>query len=173
MRTGCGAHVRGGKFLSPDYTNAHMFGSTSSHSPIVLAESGDALRQLKTMLHGTWPLKPVASVDEAKLAITPATPAVLCGCHFDEGGVYDLLRWLRAQPALSQVPFLTTRVLEGELDDAMYESVKIATAALGGNGFVDLRRWEQRHGPQEAARLFAERVKALALGAPTDFDSRR
>jgi hypothetical protein len=78
---------------------------------------------------------------------------------------------MKARPGLNAIPFLTIRAQEGELEDAMYESVKIATSALGGNGFVDLFRWQRLYGPARAARQFAERVAALALGTPGEHHS--
>lgn len=150
-----------------------MSGSSSpvSPAPIVVADTVPALQQLHRDLGSAWPLAGAQTLAQAQQAVTAQTPLILCGCHFDEGRMYDLLRWVRSQAALRHIPFLTTRVLEGELDGAMYESVKIATGALGGNGFVDLPRWERRYGAQAAAQRFAEKVKAMALGAPDDLDS--
>ncbi|TFZ07922.1 hypothetical protein [Ramlibacter humi] len=143
----------------------------ASPAPIVVAETAPATLQLRRMLDGTWPLSTAQTLSHARQAVNGDTPLILCGCHFDEGRMYDLLRWVRGQQPLRHIPFLTIRVLEGELDDAMYESVKIATGALGGNGFVDLLRWERRYGPQAAGQRFAEHVKAMALGAPGHLDS--
>lgn len=99
---------------------------------------------------------------QARSAIVAQTPLVLCGCEFDEGRMYELLRHLKGRPALGTIPFLSIRVLASELEDAMYESVKIATHALGGDGFVDLLRWQRMYGRDEAQRQFAQRVTALA-----------
>jgi hypothetical protein len=133
--------------------------------PIVVADSAAAIERVR----GTLAVIPFGQVvantlPEAKAAVTPETPLVICGCHFDDGRMYELLRHLKACPALAGIPFLSVRVLAGELDDAMYESVKIATRVLGGNGFIDLFRWRQLYGEAEADRQFAERVAELARG---------
>jgi hypothetical protein len=146
--------------------------SSTPAAPLVAADTDEAVDHLRKTLQGAWRLDAARTLDQARQAITPDTPLVLCGVHFDEGRMYDLLRWLRAQPELRHIPFLTMRALEGELDDAMYESVKIATGALGGNGFIDLMRWERRYGAHEAARRFADAVTGLALGAPGDIDTK-
>ena len=165
--------MRNGFLREFHYTAAHMSGTSSTPvSPIVAADTDDAVDQLRRTLQGAWPLAPARTLEKARQAITADTPLILCGCHFDEGRMYDLLRWVRSQPQLQHIPFLTIRVLEGELDDTMYESVKIATGALGGDGFVDLMRWERMFGAAEAARRFAERVDRMALGTPGEFDSR-
>jgi len=135
-------------------------------SPIVVADSGGAFRQLREVLGEAFKLAPAETLAQAKALLKAETPLVICGCHFDDGRLYELLRYMKARQNLSTIPFLTIRTLEGELEEAMYESVKIATAALGGNGFIDLFRWQRLYGREGAARQFAERVAALALGAP-------
>lgn len=139
--------------------------------PIVIAETPEAFGRLRSTLDGEGPLVHARSLQDARQAVGADTALVVCGCHFDEGRMYDLLRWMRAQPQLKSTPFLAIRVLEGGLDDTMYESVKIATHALGGDGFVDLHRWERRYGREQAASRLAQRVRALCLGAPASDDS--
>jgi CheY-like chemotaxis protein len=136
---------------------------STSIAPIVVADRGEALDVLRAGLP-FLPLVVACSVDEARRLVTPGTPLVLCDCHFDDGRMYDLLRWLKASSGLAHVPFLAIRVREGELDDAIYESVTIAVSALGGDGFIDLYRWQQRYGAEEAARRFSQHIEALALG---------
>jgi CheY-like chemotaxis protein len=138
---------------------------------IVIADSGDTSGRLQDMLGAEGQLQRVTTLGSAQQVVDGATSLVICDCHFDEGRLYELLRWMRAQPALQATPFLAIRLTEGGLDDAMYESVKIATQALGGSGFVDLYRWEQRYGRQQAAARLVEQVRALCSGAPTDLDA--
>ena len=46
----------------------------------------------------------------------------------------------------------------------MYESVKIATKALGADGFIDLYRWRMRYGEAEAFHRLTRSIDALAGG---------
>ena len=83
--------------------------------------------------------------------------------------MYDLLRLMKAEPETRTLPFLAVRCVEGELlDDALYESVKIAVRALGGNAFVDLLRWQRRWGPAEASHRLTRLVDTLAGAGPAD-----
>ncbi len=134
-------------------------------SPIVLADHADGVELLRGTLAGV-PLGLVGAhtLPEARAAVGPATPLVICGCHFDDGRMYELLRHLKSQAALESIPFLSVRAVAGELEDAMYESVKIATHVLGGSGFIDLFRWRRLYGEAEAGRQFAQRVAELARG---------
>jgi hypothetical protein len=56
---------------------------------------------------------------------------------------------------------VAVRLTPGELDDVIYESVRIATTALGANGFIDMVRLQAQHGRDEARRRLLERVQAL------------
>ena len=132
--------------------------------PIVLADRDDAYGILRESLAGSLPLAVASTLAQARHLVTEQTPLVLCDCHFDDGRMYDLLRWMKATPRVARVPFMALRVREGELDDAMYESVKIATRALGANGFVDLYRWRMRYGQADAAHRLMQRIQALAAG---------
>ena len=145
-----------------------MAAQSSPSCSIVIADTGESSARLQATLDGEGQLLHADSFERARQLVDAGTTLVICGCHFDEGRMYDLLRWMRTQRSLDATPFLAVRVLEGGLDDTMYESVKIATRALGGSGFVDLHRWERRYGSEQAARRLAERVRALCTGAPVD-----
>lgn len=132
---------------------------------IVLATQGEAVKVLQGSLAGLS-LATATTFEQARRLLDAHTPLVLCDCHFDDGRMYDLLRWMKASPSLATVPFLAVRLRQGELDDAMYESVKIATRALGADGFVDLHRWQLRHGKAEAAQRLVRCIQALAAGEP-------
>lgn len=138
---------------------------SAARSPIVVADTGDAFALLRDSLGAGLQLANATTLAQARKLIDADTPLVLCDCHFDDGRMYDLLRYLKATPVLAAVPFLAIRVQEGELDDAMYESVKIATHALGGDGFVDLFRWRMKYGEQAASRKLAEKLSQLATGS--------
>lgn len=132
-------------------------------SPIVVADSADGIELLRGSLAGVpFGLVGANTLPEARAAVVPETPLVICGCHFDDGRMYELLRHLKAQTALKTIPFLSVRAVAGELEDAMYESVKIATHVLGASGFIDLFRWRRLYGEAEAGRQFAQRVAELA-----------
>ena len=132
--------------------------------PIVVADEDAAMRLLRQHLPAGFHLAQASTLDGAKALVQAETPLVLCGCHFDDGRMYDLLRWMRASPPLKHVPFLALRLHEGQLDDAMYESLKIAVDAVGGDGFVDLYRWQLRYGHKAAGERLSRRVDALLRG---------
>jgi hypothetical protein len=135
---------------------------------ILVADTAESFAAFRGALTSSFVLKPVATFDQARDALEPPPALVVCGCHFDEGRMYDLLRHMKATPELSKVPFMAVRCVEGELEDALYESVKIAVRALGGNAFVDLLRWQKRWGAPEAAHRLTHLVQTLAAHPPAD-----
>lgn len=140
-----------------------MSASSSGNSPHVLvADAAEPFEAFRRALTSSFELAHVADLDAAKAALAAGPSLVVCGCHFDEGHMYDLLRHMKASPALEHTPFMAIRSLEGELDDALYESVKIAVRALGGNAFVDLLRWQRRFGEAEASHRLTQLVASLA-----------
>jgi hypothetical protein len=139
-----------------------------SQARILVADTPEGFAAFRETLTSGFQLLRATTLDQARLALQPPPSLVVCGCHFDEGRMYDLLRLVKATPGLQQVPFMAVRCVEGELEDALYESVKIAVRALGGNAFVDLLRWQRRWGPAEAGHRLTHLVQTLASTAPTD-----
>ena len=136
---------------------------------ILVADHAEGLAVFRDALASPHDLVHADTFEQAQVAVAQKPALVVCGCHFDEGRIYDLLRHLKSLPGQANTPFLAVRCLRGELllDDALYESVKIAVRALGGNGFVDLLRWQQRLGEQEASHRLTQLVERL-LAAPAD-----
>jgi CheY-like chemotaxis protein len=141
-------------------------------SPSILVADDDASFEVfRAALNTDLPLTRVATLEQARRALGEPPSLVVCGCHFDEGRMYDLLRHLKASPELARVPFVAVRCVQDDLlDDALYESVKIAVRALGGNAFVDLLRWKRRWGQTEAGHRLTQLVNTLAHSPPADTD---
>ena len=123
-----------------------------STARILIADSPEGLAALRRTVASAFDLVHAPTLELARQALQEGPALVVCGAHFDEGRMYDLLRLMKADPALARLPFVAVRLLEGELDDALYESVKIAVRALGGDAFVDLPRWSRKYGAAEAGR---------------------
>lgn len=140
----------------------------SSTSRILLADTPEGVEAFRAALATSFDLVAVGTFERAKTALETPPALVVCGCHFDEGRMYDLLRYLKASPGLQRVPFMAVRAMQGELEDALYESVKIAVRALGGNAFVDLLRWQRRWGEAEASHRLTHLVQTLVNASGND-----
>ncbi len=97
-------------------------------------------------------LIPCMTLDSAMDAAHSNIDLVLCGLHFDESRMFDLLRFMKATPALRHIPFLCIKTTEGVLAPAIYESVKIAIHASGAEGFFDLCELIKKLGSEEALK---------------------
>ena len=139
-----------------------------SSPSILVADEAASFDAFRAALTTDLPLTRVSTLEQARRALADPPSLVVCGCHFDEGRMYDLLRHMKGVPELRGVPFMAVRCIEGELEDALYESVKIAVRALGGNAFVDLLRWQQRWGAAEASHRLTHLVQTLAGLPPID-----
>jgi hypothetical protein len=136
---------------------------------VLVADTPESFEVFRDALTSPFTLVHATTLDAARQTLEPPPALVVCGCHFDEGRMYDLLRLLKATKGLSNVPFMAVRCVPGELlDDTLYESVKIAVRALGGNAFVDLLRWQRRWGPAEASHRLTHLVQTLTAAPPAD-----
>ena len=73
--------------------------------------------------------------------------------------MFDLLRYVKADPAARGKPFLCFRDRTSELAPSLFEGVDIACRALGGVGFVDLVQLRGRDGAERGEAEF----RALVL----------
>jgi len=137
---------------------------------ILVADHAEGFGVFRDALVSAHDLVHADTFEQAQDALVHRPALVICGCHFDEGRMYDLLRHLKSLPGQANTPFLAVRCQRGELllDESLYESVKIAVRALGGNGFVDLLRWQQRWGVAEASHRLTQLVEKLLTASPDE-----
>lgn len=141
---------------------------STAPATVLLADTPEGTEAFRRALTSTFTLVPVHTLDQARRALQDPPAVVVCGCHFDEGAMYDLLRHMKATASLAQVPFMAVRAIEGELDDTLYESVKIAVRALGGDAFVDLMRWQRKYGEAEAGHRLTKLLEQMAQAPLAD-----
>jgi len=60
---------------------------------------------------------------------------VICGVHFDESRMYDLLDYARRD--FPHVPFLCVRILQSEIPQISLRALAIAAESLGAIGMID------------------------------------
>ncbi len=133
-----------------------------SNAKVLTCDTPESIAVFERALTTSVQIVSATTLEQARKSLQAPPALVVCGCHFDEGRMYDLLRHMKATPGLARIPFMAIRCVEGELEDALYESVKIAVRALGGNAFVDLLRWQRKYGEAEAAHRLTVLVQSLA-----------
>jgi hypothetical protein len=99
-------------------------------------------------------LVPVMSFDAAqeKLRTNPRISLILCGVHFDESRMYDLLRYVRGE--FPRLPFVCCRVLSSEIPAISREAIELAAKTLGAAIFIDVSTLSQELGNEQADEQF-------------------
>lgn len=162
----CG-HLRAGAYPPGPFVGPGAHSASLAMLPKVLvAVPQSALPFVETVLGGFVSLVPIHRFDDAieMLRSECDLALILCGVHFDESRMYDLLRLAReSQP---HIPFVACRVLEARLSHISLQAIAIAAEALGAKAFVDLPTLILEFGRENAGPLFRSRVLAsLGRGA--------
>jgi hypothetical protein len=97
------------------------------------------------------------SIDHSQSLLEESVDLAACDTHFDDCRMFDLLRLVKAGPRTRPIPFLCLRVVEGALDQTLYQSVDIASSALGAAVFIDLFDLKRRSGEEQAQRRLSLR----------------
>jgi hypothetical protein len=134
---------------------------------ILLAGIPGAIDVAVDLLRPTGEIVPVTTSRDARLRLTERFDAIMCGMLFEDSRMFDFLRYCKSDPKIKTIPFLSVRILDGApLEDTFYQSIDIATKALGGVGFIDLSRWREDFGAEQAEQRLCALVAQLASDAP-------
>jgi hypothetical protein len=134
---------------------------------ILLAVTREHIPTLSKVLEQDFELIFCSSLDQASAMLDESINLITCDTHFDDCRMFDLLRLSKADPVTRKIPFLCLRVVEGELDQTLYQSVDIASTALGAARFVDLFHLKRQCGEEDAHTKLRNLVDNLA-SSPDD-----
>ncbi|WP_334189304.1 hypothetical protein [Noviherbaspirillum sp.] len=76
--------------------------------------------------------------------------AILCGLHFDEGRMFDLLNLVKSRQNTKDIPFICINTLNTVLSDAVIRVVEVAANATGTHGFIEFSKWRKELGDDAA-----------------------
>ena len=110
-------------------------------------------------------LVPCVTLEMAKEVVHDNIDVILCGLHFDDSRMFDLLRFVKADPTLRTIPFLCIKTLEGEVEPTFNESVRIATKALGAVGYFDLAAKIGKVGHDHAKSEISEYIENIVVNS--------
>jgi CheY-like chemotaxis protein len=133
---------------------------------VLVAEVPGVIPVVETAWAGHFELTFCTTMQEGESRIRQPFDVIVCGSHFDESRMFDLLRLAKALPQSREIPFLCVRVLDGELDNTAFQGISIAAKALGAAGFVDLNRWRRECGFDVAREKLRDLVYQLAESDP-------
>ncbi|WP_151637415.1 hypothetical protein [Noviherbaspirillum aerium] len=64
---------------------------------------------------------------------------IVCGVHFDQGAMFDLLATAKAHPAASLVPFFLVLREETHHSPSVITGIRSAATVRGADAFIDMR----------------------------------
>lgn len=128
---------------------------------MLAAGSSLSCATLQKVFSGTFELVYALSMHEAEQHLTGSIDIIVCGIHFDESRMFDLLRWAKSNPKTKEIPFVCFRYLDSDLGKTVLEGLRIATSLLGAAAFIDVYDLKLCYGPTEAYKQFQAIVTAL------------
>jgi DNA-binding NarL/FixJ family response regulator len=100
----------------------------------------------------------VNSLDAARAALRTnrEIAMVVCGVHFDESRMYELLEYAHREHP--DVPFLCVRILDAEMPRISREALAVAAKALGALGMLDFATLVAEQGRSVAEQTLENEV---------------
>ncbi|RJF92299.1 hypothetical protein [Noviherbaspirillum saxi] len=135
----------------------------SSPKPkVLIAEVPRVIPVVEDAWHGYFDLTFCTTMQEAQRLLQEPFDVIVCGTHFADSNMFDLLRHAKASPQACETPFLCVRVLDGELDETAFQGISMAAKALAAAGFIDVNRWRREYGFDGARTKLRQLVFDLA-----------
>lgn len=131
---------------------------------MLAADSAKAEPALRTLFAADFTLHIANTVPKALAILDESFDVILCGVHFDDSRMFDMLRIAKADPRTRAVPFVCYRNLDTDLGPTVVEGLEISTKALGAAMFVDFCTLKRRLGVPSADAHFRDLVLAVAQG---------
>lgn len=84
--------------------------------------------------------------EEACAQLDDSIQLVTCGVHFDNGKVFDLLRFVRENPRMESLPFFILLGAGSRYSPAIVQGIRTAAKLLKVTAFTDLTRFADKLG---------------------------
>jgi hypothetical protein len=121
------------------------------------------LHTVNVALGAEFPVTVCHTLKDAEAELGPEIGLVACGVHFDEGTMFELLKAVKANAQMQDVPFYLLVGDQSNLTDSMLSGIRSAAKLLGSAGFIELSKLKQEVGEVDAYERLRSAVKE-ALG---------
>lgn len=121
-----------------------------------MAETPSAAEIVRPVLEGHFHLIYSHSLRDALRALEDdaSLDLVLCGLHFDESRMFELLQHVRNGRSTHHIPFVCLNAKNSVLPQSVVRIAAKAVITMGGDGFIDLVRWRCVLGDDKAFSRF-------------------
>lgn len=140
---------------------------------VLAADTPEGVNTLRNVLGHTLEIVEAGCFEGALKQSSSGIDLIICGIHFDESRMYDLLRLVKANPVTRAIPFICFRDMDSALSPPVLESLQIACNALGAVAFIDLFQLKTIHGLQNADARFRDIVLRSFVGVEDIHDTER
>lgn len=124
---------------------------------ILVASTPDGRHRAQQALSKKYDLQFVSTVREAESLLSEhghsAFDLIICGIHFDDSRIFELLEFVRHTDHFDNLPFLVFQAQHGDM--SVMASVKRTAQTLGACGFIEL----QNLPPAQANKRLQDAVK--------------
>lgn len=101
------------------------------------------------------------TLEDAQTAIDEQVGLVVCGVHFAQGAVFELLQFVRSSSTAGKLPFFVLLDTKGRYhySPAIIHGLPAAAKALGATYFIDLTTLVEKTGKDEAVEVLRKGIR--------------
>lgn len=125
---------------------------------LLIADTEDGSKAIQKVLQPGFRFVTATGFDDCVARLRDDFDMILCGVHFAESRMFDLLRMAKAEPQSREKPMLCYRDLPSQLSMTNFEALEISCKALGAVGFMDFYALRMKVGPDNADRVLRRMV---------------
>ena len=104
--------------------------------------------------------------EEACARLDESVQLVTCGVHFDNGKVFDLLRFVREDPKLETLPFFILLGAGSRYSPAIVQGIRAAAELLNVTAFTDLARFAEKLGMDASLDALRQGIRDAIAARP-------
>lgn len=112
------------------------------------------------------------SYSEACARLDDDVRLVTCGVHFDNGRVFDLLRFVRQHPHTADLPFFILLGAGSRYSPAIVQGIRTAAKLLKVTAFTDLTRFSDKLGINASIDALRQGIRDAIAAQPSQESSR-
>ena len=127
----------------------------------MVAETPVAIEIILPALQNHFDLLLSHTLKDALQNIGKGCDIVLCGLHFDESQMFELLFKLKENNTTKMIPFIALNTKNSVLPDSVIRLAAKAVISMGGDGFIDLPQWRKVLGDEKAFTRFRAHLHLL------------
>lgn len=131
---------------------------------VLVALRPEEVSLLRRDLEGHFNIDITHTLKEAVASIDDRIGLIICGVHFDQGAMFDLLQEVKSNPRWREIPFFLILREDTTHAEAIIKGIRQAAKLLGVDDFIDLGELRREMGAEELLENLRGRVR-IALGS--------